>query len=94
MEESARLRRDPRNWQRCGFESVVGNGYRCAVVVAVMLASRTEWTAGGMPPRSFFGRYSLWSWCHASMKTRASAGLVNQCSLRHSSRRRPLNDST
>ena len=51
------------------------------------------YSAGVSPPSPFFGRSSLCSRRHVSMTTWACARLVNQRSLRHSSRRRPLNDS-
>ena len=56
--------------------------------------SRLAYWAGVSPPSPFFGRSSLYSRRQASMRTWVWARLVNQCSLRHSSRNRPLNDST
>lgn len=45
-----------------------------------------------MPPSDFFGLSSLYSRRHASIIALACARLVNQCSFKHSLRKRPLND--
>src|SRR5215212_3171034 len=64
------------------------------MTVPVSLTSCLPYAAGVSPPSPFFGRSSLYSRRHVSITAWAWARLVNQCSLRHSSRKRPLKDST
>jgi integrase len=51
------------------------------------------YSVGVRLPSEEWGRVSLYSRCHAVRVARASSRLRNQWWLRHSSRRRPLNDS-
>ncbi|OLG49989.1 hypothetical protein BXO8_09010, partial [Xanthomonas oryzae pv. oryzae] len=58
-----------------------------------LLANCWAYVAGVIAPIAFFGRCWLYSRRQRSISVRACSSVGNQCSLRHSSRSRPLKDS-